>query len=57
MALKASLEEELAFQKEYLQTMDLLEVASAPQPDIDKFVALAPGYTALLSDQSRYNPE
>jgi hypothetical protein len=55
LQLKKQIDDELAFQKNYMQIMDMLEVISKPQPDIDKFVTLAPAFPALLSDTTQYS--
>ncbi len=54
LQLKNQLSDELAYQKNYHQLMELLEVISAPQPDIEKFVSLAPAYSKLLAEKSAY---
>jgi hypothetical protein len=53
-ALSKRIEGELQFQHAYLKTLDLLEIISSAQPDIDKFVTLAPAYTELMKDRSNY---
>lgn len=53
--LKKQIDDELAFQSNYIQTMDMLEVISEPQPDIEKFVALATAFPAMLSDTTQYS--
>ncbi len=55
LKLKNQIDEELAFQNNYIQTMDMLEVISAPQPDMEKFVALAPAFSTLLADTANYS--
>jgi hypothetical protein len=55
LQLKKQIDKELAFQQDYIQTMDMLEVISTSKPDIDKFVALAPAFPALLSDTTQYS--
>jgi hypothetical protein len=55
LKLKKQIDDELAFQQDYIQTMEMLEVISSPQPDIDKFVTLAPAFPALLADTSQYS--
>ena len=54
LQLKNQLSDELTFQKNYHQLMELLQVISAPKPDIEKFVLLAPAYSKLLADKSAY---
>jgi hypothetical protein len=55
LKLKKQIDGELAFQSDYIQTMDMLEVISDPKPDIKKFAALAPEFPALLSDTTQYS--
>jgi len=54
LKLKKNIGEELEFQSNYIQTMDMLEVISSPKPDIEKFVAFAPAFSVLLTDTSDY---
>ena len=55
LRLKKQIDEELAFQQRYIQTMDMLEVISSPKPDIEKFVSLAPAFPSLLTDTTQYS--
>jgi hypothetical protein len=55
LQLKKQIDEELTFQNEYIQTMEMLEIISTPKPDVKKFVALAPAFSALLADTIQYS--
>jgi hypothetical protein len=55
LKLKNQIDEELSFQSNYIQTMDMLEVISASEPDVKKFMSLAPAFPALLADTTQYS--
>jgi len=54
LKLKTDIGAELEFQNNYTQTMDMLEIINSPKPDIPKFVAFAPAFTALINDTTHY---
>jgi hypothetical protein len=55
LVLKKNIGEELEFQSNYTQVMDMLEVINSPKPDIEKFVTFAPAFSALLTDTTQYS--